>query len=101
MRHVNKKHDLINIKILDNAEYNIPRLGLIKFHDVELQNSAWIDTSNENIRNIINNNFKNKNDLFLKFCKNNNIDCMIINTKDGYLQPLELFFIGSCLTIID
>ncbi|SVE56794.1 uncharacterized protein METZ01_LOCUS509648, partial [marine metagenome] len=48
MKRMNRKHDLINIHILDNSEINFPSLGLMKFHDAESQQSFWIDTSNKN-----------------------------------------------------
>ena len=37
MKLINKKHDLINIQILDRAEFSIPEIGMIKLHDVENQ----------------------------------------------------------------
>ena len=45
MKLINKKHDLINIQILDKAEYNIPDAGLVKIHDVENQSTTWIQTN--------------------------------------------------------
>ena len=92
MKLINKKHDLINIQILDNAEITIPKLGLVKLHDVETQSSIWIDTNDKSLQNISPNNIRNKNDIIKKFCKNNKIDFISIDTSDGYLKPLEQFF---------
>ena len=92
MKLINKKHDLINIQILDKAEITIPKLGLVKFHDVETQSSIWIDTNDKSLQNISPNNIRNKNDIIKKFCKNNKIDFISIDTAKGYLNPLEQFF---------
>ena len=92
MKLINKKHDLINIQILDKAEITIPSLGFVKLHDVETQLSAWIDTNEKSFRNNFQNNFQNKNDRIKKFCKNNKIDFITIETSQGYLHPLEQFF---------
>lgn len=92
MKLINKKHDLINIQILDKTELSIPELGMIKFHDAETQKSTWIDTNNKQIQNIAKNHINNKNDLIKKFCKKNKIDFIAIDTADGYLNPLEKFF---------
>jgi uncharacterized protein (DUF58 family) len=92
MKLINKKHDLINIQILDKAEITIPKLGLVKLHDVETQSSIWIDTNDKSLQNISPNNIRNKNDIIKKFCKNNKIDFISIDTSDGYLKPLEQFF---------
>lgn len=92
MKLINKKHDLINIQILDKAEITIPKLGLTKFHDVETQSSTWIDTNNKLIHQNMKNYIYIKNNIIRKFCKNNKIDFISINTSEDYLIPLEQFF---------
>ena len=44
MKRINKKHDLINIQILEQYEIIFPKLGLIKIHDTENNNTTWIDS---------------------------------------------------------
>jgi len=92
MKLINKKHDLINIQILDKAEIAIPKLGMVKFHDAETQKSAWIDTNNKQVQNISTKYIKNKNKVIKEFCKKNKIDFISIDTAEGYLNPLEQFF---------
>ena len=92
MKLINKKHDLINIQILDKAEIAIPKLGMVKFHDAENQNSAWIDTNNKQVQNISTKYIQNKNKFIKEFCKKNRIDFISIDTTEGYLNPLEQFF---------
>ena len=92
MKLINKKHDLINIQILDKAEIAIPKLGMVKFHDAETQKSAWIDTNNKQIQNISTKYIQNKNKVIKEFCKKNKIDFISIDTAEGYLNPLEQFF---------
>ena len=92
MKLINKKHDLINIQILDKAEIAIPKLGMVKFHDAETQKSAWIDTNNKQVQNISTKYIQNKNKVIKEFCKKNKIDFILIDTAEGYLNPLEQFF---------
>ena len=92
MKLINKKHDLINIQILDKAEIAIPKLGMVKFHDAETQKSAWIDTNNKQVQNISTKYIQNKNNIIKEFCKKNKIDFISIDTAEGYLNPLEQFF---------
>ena len=92
MKLINKKHDLINIQILDKAEYSIPKLGFVKINDVESQSSFWIDTNNSYVQSAIMNKIKRHNNIFHVFCKKHKIDLISINTAQGYLQPLEQFF---------
>ena len=92
MKLINKKHDLINIQILDKAEIAIPKLGMVKFHDAETQKSAWIDTNNKQVQNISTKYIQNKNKVIKEFCKKNRIDFISIDTTEGYINPLEQFF---------
>jgi len=92
MKLINKKHDLINIQILDKAEIAIPKLGMVKFHDAETQKSAWIDTNNKQVQKISTKYIQNKNNIIKEFCKKNKIDFISIDTAEGYLNPLEQFF---------
>ena len=92
MKLLNKKHDLINIQILDKAEIAIPKLGMVKFHDAETQISKWIDTNNKQVQNISTKYIQNKNKVIKEFCKKNKIDFISIDTAEGYLNPLEQFF---------
>ena len=92
MKLIHKKHDLINIQILDKAELIIPEVGIIKLHDVENQYSMWIDTHNNKMRTIVSNHIRNKNVILKSFCKKNKIDLISIDTSKGYVYPLEQFF---------
>jgi len=92
MKLINKKHDLINIQILDKSEFSMPKVGFIKIHDAESQFSSWIDTNNRNVQSAITTQIKYNNNYFYAFCKKHKIDLISINTAQGYLQPLEQFF---------
>ena len=92
MKLINKKHDLINIQILDKSEFSMPKVGFIKIHDAESQFSSWIDTNNRNVQSAITTQIKYNNNNFYAFCKKHKIDLISINTAHGYLQPLEQFF---------
>ncbi len=92
MKLINKKHDLINIQILDKAEISIPDLGMIKLHDVESQNTNWIDTHNAKLQKYASGQIEQKNARFKSFCKKNRIDLITIITSKGYIRPLEEFF---------
>ena len=92
MKLINKKHDLINIQILDKAEYSIPKVGFVKINDVESHSSSWIDTNNSYVQSIISNKIMRDNNIFHAFCKKHKIDLISINTSQGYINPLEKFF---------
>ncbi|NQU68749.1 MAG: DUF58 domain-containing protein [Candidatus Marinimicrobia bacterium] len=84
----NRKHDLICIRVLDNAELEIPNLGLVKIHDPELQSSHWIDTGSAKLRSMVKENLTKKMNDFNKFCQKHEVDLISVNTNDGYVDPL-------------
>jgi len=92
MKLINKKHDLINIQILDKAEIAIPNLGFVKLHDVETESSIWIDTNKKSLQKLCHAKILNKKNNIKKYCKSNKIDFISINTSENYLNPLEKFF---------
>ena len=92
MKFINKKHDLINIQILDQSELKLPNIGLIKLHDVENKNEAWVDTATLTNYEKISQLVLNKKKYIDTFCKKNNIDFISVDTKDGYIEPLVKFF---------
>ena len=92
MKRLNKKHDLINIQILDQSEIEMPNIGLIKVHDSETKQPIWIDTSAINCFKKIQETSSKKINILNSFCLRNNIDLIRVNINDGYIAPLINFF---------
>ena len=89
---VNKKHDLIGIKITDPFEFNFPNVGMLKVEDPEDGSVFWIDTSNRTDLKNMNDSNRNKIDIFLKKSKKTGIDIIPIFTSADYIEPLMKFF---------
>jgi len=92
MKRINKKHDLINIQILDQSEVALLNLGLIKVHDAENHKALWVDFYSSRNRAIFSKHTSNNNNGIYSFCKRNKIDIIRVNTKIGYVDPLVHFF---------
>ncbi len=92
LRVVGKKHDLIGVVLSDRREKEIPKMGLVKFVDVETGQQRWLNTSNKGVFELIikmnkENEIKRKN-LFLS----SRLDSIDINTGEDYVKPLVQFF---------
>ena len=89
---VNRKHDLIGIRLFDPAEKLLPDLGVIKVRDPESGSSFWIDTSNrvemEKLKNQINSDF----DTFNKQAKKIGFDIISVSTNGDFVDPLISLF---------
>ena len=89
---VNRKHDLIGIRLFDPAEKLLPDLGVIKVRDPESGSSFWIDTSNrgemEKLKNKINSDF----DALNKRAKKIGFDIISVSTNGDFVDPLISLF---------
>ena len=89
---VNRKHDLIGIRLFDPAEKLLPNLGVIKVRDPESGSSFWIDTSNraemEKLKTQINSDF----DAFNKQAKKIGFDIISVSTNGDFVDPLISLF---------
>tara|TARA_S200000501_G_scaffold195042_1_gene183722 strand:+ start:156 stop:1028 length:873 start_codon:yes stop_codon:yes gene_type:complete len=89
---VNRKHDLIGIRLFDPAEKILPDLGVIKVRDPESGSSFWIDTSSrgemEKLKSQINSDF----DTFNKQAKKIGFDIISVSTNGDFVDPLISLF---------
>ena len=89
---VNRKHDLIGIRLYDPAEKLLPDLGVIKVRDPESGSSFWIDTSNraemEKLKTRINSDF----DAFNRQAKKIGFDIISVSTNGDFVDPLISLF---------
>ncbi|MAP66376.1 MAG: DUF58 domain-containing protein [Candidatus Marinimicrobia bacterium] len=83
---LNKKHDLICLKVNDNFEYHLKKTGLLKFIDNETNKTSYVDLINDEKLIIDNANY------FNKYCDRKNIDLVQINNNDEYIKSLVKFF---------
>jgi uncharacterized protein (DUF58 family) len=89
---VNKKHDLIGIRISDPAEKRIPNFGLLKIIDPETNEEFWVDTSSKKERDNSENSINDKWNKFNNKAKKNKFDVVSVSTSSDYVEPLMSFF---------
>ena len=85
---LNKKHDVICIKLFDESENNLNDIGLVKLHDSESDEEFWLDTSSQLARNQFQKLRNEKNIEFLNYCKKNNFDIIPISTSSDFVKPI-------------
>lgn len=87
-----RKHDLIALKFNDQAETQLPNIGLAKFNDLESGKTKWVNTSLKSVRKKYSKkqaefDAKTK-DLFRRA----NVDYAEITTDKDYIKPLMNLF---------
>ncbi len=89
---LNKKHDLIGIKIFDPAELYFPDVGLIKAKDLETKESFWFDSSSKSQKDEHHKYLIENQSNFYEISNKMGFDVISINSQKDYIQPLMSFF---------
>jgi len=89
---VNRKHDLIGIRLYDPAETEIPEFGLAKVEDPETGEAFWIDSSSKEARDRLKKEIIHETESFKKKTIKTGLDLIPISTDQDYVDPLMSFF---------
>ena len=89
---VNRKHDLIGIRLFDPAEKLLPDIGVIKVRDPESGLAFWIDTSNRAEMEKLNSQINSDFDAFNKQAKKIGFDIISVSTNGDFVDPLISLF---------
>jgi len=88
----NRKHDLVALKVYDNAETQLPDIGLIKVKHAETGKEDWLDTSSRKVRE----NYKKwwiGNEAHIKDTfRKSGVDVANIRTDQDYVKSLISLF---------
>jgi uncharacterized protein (DUF58 family) len=87
-----RKHDLVAIRLYDERELELPKVGLIKMQDSETGKTVWVDSSSEDFRKYFMSEARKQEELLLNTFRKNGIDHTSIATHQNYVKPLiDLF----------
>lgn len=85
-----KRHDLICVKINDDAEKNIPDIGLVEMLDPETGEHFTLDTFYD--KEFLSERVKALDKAADSVFKRAKVDVINLNTKESYIKPLIRFF---------
>lgn len=85
-----KRHDLICIKIEDNRENDLPKVGLIEMQDPETKKIIIVDSSA--IAELFKQKSKAFNEKTDEIFKNAKVGSINLNASESYVKPLIRFF---------
>ncbi len=87
-----KRHDLVAIRVKDNAEMFIPPVGLVYFKDPETGKSIAVNTNDRKFISKYILMQKKEDDALLQKFKRNGIDFLDLRTNQNYIKELLKFF---------
>ncbi|RYY13644.1 MAG: ACP S-malonyltransferase [Chitinophagaceae bacterium] len=89
-----KKHDIVGIKVYDKMEMRLPDIGLVQVQDAETGETAFVDTSD----NVVRQQYQSAFFQHTEYCKTvflkSGSDLLHIATDEDYVKVLKKFFIG-------
>ncbi len=87
-----RKHDAIALRIFDDRENELPKMGMVKFKDAETGELKWVDTNNSNVRKNYIIQSKMRHEKLISLFKRSGVDVAHINTREPYTKPLMNLF---------
>jgi len=87
-----KKHDMVAIRLVDEAEKELPNVGLIQLYNSESGETTWVNSNSQQAKEIHSNNFNRfEENLFDGFHKSG-VDYASISTSEDFIKPLVKLF---------
>jgi uncharacterized protein (DUF58 family) len=89
---VNKKHDIVCLRIQDEREKYMPKAGIIRMKDAETGRAFWIDSSNRDLRENLAKWHKEHDYYLANIFSKAGVDSVNIYTHMDYVPPLIRLF---------
>ena len=87
-----RTHDIIGVRVYDDLEASLPKVGLIKVSDSETGVKKLIDTSSANVRREYAQYFSERTKYFFDSFQRSGASILSINTSEDYVKHLMKFF---------
>ncbi len=87
-----KKHDLVALRLLDKAERELPKMGIVQLFNAETGKTTWVNTNRKKTRDIHRENFQKHEEKLSKEFLKAGIDYTTIATEDDFIKPLVQLF---------
>ena len=87
-----RRHDLVAVRLKDPREAELPGLGLVELEDNETGRRVLIDTTDEQVKLMVRDEAKQRDEFLAKLFRRNKVDLIDISTDRPYLEPIQKFF---------
>ncbi len=88
----NRRHDIVGLRVFDQRETTIPKMGLVKMIDSETGQANWIDTSSKRVRDAYAEWWHEHTQKLEDKFKLSGVDYATVATGDDYVKPLIYLF---------
>ncbi len=92
MKVARRKHDMVALRLVDDAEKNLPSMGIIQLFNAETGKTTWVNSSSQKAQELHKKNFEEFETQLNKEFKKSGIDCATISTEEDFIKPLVKLF---------
>ena len=87
-----KKHDMVALRVLDNAERELPKMGIVQLFNAETGKKTWVNTNSNKAQETHRLNFSKHDEKLSKGFLKSGIDYATIETEEDFIKPLVKLF---------
>tara|TARA_R110002072_G_scaffold302709_2_gene487503 strand:- start:12362 stop:13228 length:867 start_codon:yes stop_codon:yes gene_type:complete len=87
-----RKHDMVALRLVDEAEKELPSMGIVQMFNAETGATTWVNTSSQKAKEIHAQNFKEFDTKLAKEFQKSGIDYTTITTDEDFIKPLVKLF---------
>lgn len=87
-----KKHDMVALRLIDEAEKELPSMGVVQMFNAETGATTWVNTNSQKAKTIHAQNFKEFDEKLEKDFQKSGIDYASIATDEDFIKPLVKLF---------
>ena len=87
-----RRHDLIGLRMYDQAEKQLPRVGWLPMMDTETGRIRWRNTQSARVRSQWQAHYRQYQERFQETCRRSQAGMIEIGTHEDYIQKLHAFF---------
>lgn len=87
-----KKHDMVAIRLIDEAERELPNIGLVQFFNAETGQTTWVNSNSEEAQKIHRELYEKEEAQLLDGLTKSGVDFISISTSEDFIKPLIKLF---------
>lgn len=87
-----KKHDMVAIRLVDEAERELPNIGLVQFFNAETGQTTWVNSKSEEARRLHRETYEKEEAELLDNLLKSGVDFVSISTSEDFIKPLIKLF---------
>lgn len=87
-----RKHDMIALRLIDEAEKTLPKMGVVQLFNAETGETTWVNTNDPKVQKQQKESFENFNHELEMNLRKSGIDFAVLSTDEDFIKPLVYLF---------